>query len=354
MLAPWRLLLYRLVSLYIVLALFPLAADVVTLKNGDRITGKIVKKDGGKLTVKGELTGDVTVPWDAVTAVSSDQPLTVVLPGDRIIKGPISPTPEGIEVAAGPERVTAPLAEVASIRNEAEQRTYERFLDPHVLDLWAGYFDLGFSLARGNARTNTFTNALNASRVTLSDKASIYFNQIYSTATIDGASAAAAEAIRGGWSYNKNAGSRLYASLFNDYEYDRFQNLDLRFVLGGGAGYTAIRSESTRFDLPFGFAYNHERFSTPLRRNSVEVFWGDDFTRKVNSKLSVRQSFRLFHKLSEEGATRMNFDLGAAAGINKWLSWQVTASDRYLSNPVAGRRRNDVLLTTGFRITFAR
>src|SRR5688572_370070 len=220
MLAPWRLLLYRLVSLYIVLALFPLAADVVTLKNGDRITGKIVKKDGGKLTVKGELTGDVTVPWDAVTAVSSDQPLTVVLPGDRIIKGPISPTPEGIEVAAGPERVTAPLAEVASIRNEAEQRTYERFLDPHVLDLWAGYFDLGFSLARGNARTNTFTNALNASRVTLSDKASIYFNQIYSTATIDGASAAAAEAIRGGWSYNKNAGSRLYASLFNDYEYE--------------------------------------------------------------------------------------------------------------------------------------
>ena len=89
-------------------------------------------------------------------------------------------------------------------------------------------------------------------------------------------------------------------------------------------------------------------------RNSGEIFWGDDFTHKVNAKLSLRQSFRLFHNLSEGGATRMNFDLGAAAGINKWLSWQVTGSDRYLSNPVAGRKRNDVLLTTGFRISFAR
>ena len=138
-----------------------------------------MKKDGGKLTVKGDLTGDVTVPWDAVTAVSSDQPLTVVLPGDRTVKGPISSTPQGIEVALGPERASAPLADVGAIRNDAEQRTYERFLDPRLLDLWAGYFDLGYSLARGNARTSMFTTALNASRVTLSDKTSVYFNQIY-------------------------------------------------------------------------------------------------------------------------------------------------------------------------------
>ena len=46
--------------------------------------------------------------------------------------------------------------------------------------------------------------------------------------------------------------------------------------------------------------------------------------------------------------------LGAVTNLNRWLSWQVTASDRFLSNPVAGRRRNDVLFTTGLRLKFAR
>jgi hypothetical protein len=40
--------------------------------------------------------------------------------------------------------------------------------------------------------------------------------------------------------------------------------------------------------------------------------------------------------------------------IKRWLAWQVTASDRYLSNPLLGRQRNDLLLSTGFRLSFAK
>jgi len=40
--------------------------------------------------------------------------------------------------------------------------------------------------------------------------------------------------------------------------------------------------------------------------------------------------------------------------LKRWLSWQLTASDRFISDPVGGRKKNDVLLTTGFRVSFAR
>jgi len=40
--------------------------------------------------------------------------------------------------------------------------------------------------------------------------------------------------------------------------------------------------------------------------------------------------------------------------LKRWLSWQVTASDRLISDPVPGRKKNDILLTTGFRVSFAR
>ena len=50
----------------------------------------------------------------------------------------------------------------------------------------------------------------------------------------------------------------------------------------------------------------------------------------------------------------MNFDIGAAAQLTKWLTWSVSVSDRYLSNPVAGRKNNDLLYTTGLGFTLAR
>ena len=50
----------------------------------------------------------------------------------------------------------------------------------------------------------------------------------------------------------------------------------------------------------------------------------------------------------------MNFDLGAVTALKKWLGWHVTASDRFLSNPLFGRQRNDLLISTGLRISFAK
>jgi hypothetical protein len=68
----------------------------------------------------------------------------------------------------------------------------------------------------------------------------------------------------------------------------------------------------------------------------------------------VTQSFRYFANLSFLGESRVNFDLSEVTVLKKWLAWHVTASDRYLSNPEFGRQRNDVLIATGLRLSFAR
>jgi putative salt-induced outer membrane protein len=331
-----------------------LLADQLTLKNGDRITGKILKKDGDKVTIKSDLMGEVTIPWDAVTAITSDDPLTVVLPDGKSVSGKLS-SAEGTMAVATPAAVeNAPLPKVSAIRNADEQKAYERMLHPKLLELWAGYFDLGLAAARGNAKTTTFTTAFNAVRATRTDKITLYYNQIYATATIDQKGSATAEAVRGGFAYNRNMNPRLFINTFNDYEYDRFQNLNLRFVAGGGLGFAAIKKENSRLDVLAGADYNHESFDTPLTRSSAEVFWGDDYTHKLSAKTSLRQSFRMFNNLSESGVYRMNFDLAANTSFRKWLAWQITASDRFLSNPVIGKQRNDILLSTGFRLSFAR
>jgi hypothetical protein len=36
------------------------------------------------------------------------------------------------------------------------------------------------------------------------------------------------------------------------------------------------------------------------------------------------------------------------------LAWHATFSDQFLSDPLFGRQRNDLILSTGFRVSFAR
>src|SRR2546426_9781120 len=325
-------------------------ADQVTLKNGDRVTGKIVKKDGAALTFKSDAFGDVSIPWEKVAQVISQEPLTVVLPGGKTVLGKVGTTENKLEVTTQAATESVAITEVSAIRNADEQKVYERLQHPGLLNLWAGYADLGVSLARGNADTSSITTAMNATRATRADKVAVYFNQIYSTGkAIDGSSVKTAQATRGGWSYNRNLTPRLFVNLFNDYEYDLFQNLDLRFVIGGGLGYSLIKNEQTQLDLLGGPAYNREKFSTPLTRNSAEAFWGDNLVHKFSKITALTQSFKMFNNLSELGEYRINFDLGAVTTLKKWLSWQLTVSDRYLTNPIPGRKHNDVLFTTGIR-----
>ena len=104
-------------SALLLLLVFPaLAADQVVLTNGDTITGAIVKKDGGKLTIKSEFLGEVTMPWSAVKSIRSNAELSVVLPSGETVKGKIASAGDQLQVAVGGQTKTAPLAGVAALQ----------------------------------------------------------------------------------------------------------------------------------------------------------------------------------------------------------------------------------------------
>jgi putative salt-induced outer membrane protein len=57
-----------------------------------------------------------------------------------------------------------------------------------------------------------------------------------------------------------------------------------------------------------------------------------------------------FPNLSEGGDYRINFDTSLVADVTRRIGWQLTLSDRYLSNPPGGFKQNDLLLTTGLKV----
>jgi len=329
------------------------------LKNGDKITGSVIKKDAKSLTFKSDAFGAVTVAWDKVQSLSAEKPVYVVLPGDRTILGTIQSKDDRLEITSKGVRQDTSLADLMAIRDSEEQAAYERLLDPSWTELWAGSATLAWAGAAGNAKSATFASAFTAARVTNTDKTTIQFNAIRASATVNGVSASTARAVRGGWGYNRNLAARVIWNVFNDYDYDPFQNLDLRFVLGGGFGFIAVKTERARLDLLGGTAYDRESFGAtgPLpafTRNSVEAYFGDEFTFKLSPVTSLYQNARFFENLSTPGEYRLNGDFGANTRLTRWLTWNATVSNRLLSNPAPGRKRNDILYTTGIGVTFAR
>lgn len=338
---------------------FPAHGDRITLKNGDRLTGPIVKSDGKSLTIKSDLAGPVTVPWDAVETISSTAPLNLTLKDGQVLLGPVTTADGKLEVAtqtAG--TVTTPKGDVQGIRSKEEQAAYEAELDrlrnPRLLDLWSGFVDTGLSAARGNAKTTAFNLTMNAARTTKRDKISAYFTSLYATNATNGPPMTTANAERGGVGYSLNISDRAYGFGSVDLEFDEFQKLDLRFAPGGGLGYHAVKSERTTLDLFGGGALNKEFFSTGLKRTSGEILAGQEVTYKLSTVTSLHEKLVFYPNLTETGQYRINFDASAVTALKKWLAWQLSISNRYLSNPVFGAKTDDLLLTTGLRVTFAR
>jgi putative salt-induced outer membrane protein YdiY len=329
------------------------AADQVVLKNGDTITGTVIKKDGDKLTLKSEFLGEVTMPWSAVKSLKSDQELNVVLPGGETVKGKLTTTGDNLSVAAPSGEKTAALTAVGAVRNDAEQHNWERVQHPGILDLWTGSYNFGLALARGNARAATLTNAIIATRTTTKDKIILHFNEIYATALVNNVNSATASSLSGGWEYNRNLNPRLFVATTNEYDHDRFQSLDLRAVFGGGLGWNAIKTPKASLSFQAGGDYNRETYMAGIDRNTAEVNFGDDLAYKFSGATSLTQSFRMFPNLSDTGQYRMNFNLSAVTSIRKWLGWHVSFTDTFQSDPVLGRLRNDVILSTGFQLAFA-
>ena len=334
-------------------------ADQIILKNGDRITGSIVRKDGGSLTVKSELFGVITMAWDKVDSVKADTPLNISTKDGKTVQGTLALADGTVDMAAINPSTTgskssAPAADITSIRNADEQKAFERLDHPGWAQLWAGSGTVGWAGSKGNAETLTFTTGVNAQRVTRTDKTSLYFNTIKASALAGGKNSNTAQAVRGGLAYGHDLGGRTFLNAFNDYEYDKFQNLDLRFVLGGGVGFHAIKNDHNLLDLLGGADFNRSTYSTPATTKSAEAYFGDDYSRKLGKAASFNHTARMFNNLTNTGSYRVNFDAGTAVKLTKWLNWSVAVSYRYLSKPAIGRKANDILYTTGLGFTFAR
>ncbi|MDQ1386955.1 MAG: hypothetical protein QOF56_409 [Acidobacteriaceae bacterium] len=340
-------------------------ADQITLKNGDRLSGKIVKSDGKTLVLHTEFAGDVIVDFKAITQISADEQLRVSTSDKTTLVGPVTSGEGKIEVATKNNgTVDVPLGNVVLIRDET---AYEKSLHPGLLHGWNGGVNVGFSLARGNSETSNLALAINAVHPTLNDKTTIYLSAIETKNDLASPSTVA-NLVTGGLRYDHDLNPRLFGFVGADFMSNALQNLDLRGVYGGGLGFHAIKSDNTLLDLLAGLNYTHETYSngaeiTPVTvpptftsygvtHRFIALTLGEELMHQAGKTTVIIQKLYFYPDLSNTGEYRATFDLGTVTKISKWLGWQNQFIYIYVSNPQLGAKKNDLILTTGLNFSF--
>jgi YD repeat-containing protein len=350
-----------------------LFADQVSLKNGDRLTGTIVKSDAKTLVLKTEAAGDVTIQWSAIDAITSTQPLHVGLAGGQMVVGPVTTKDGQIQVTTQTAGVvTASKDSVQVIRSDSDQAAYdaaiERLQHPHLGDFWSGTLDTGLSLTRGNSATLSYNLAGKAVRQTDRDKIKVYTSAVYGKNDTTSPSEVIAHQITGGVRADINFQPRWFGFAATDFNFNALQNLDLQNVIDGGIGGHVIKTKNTQFDVFGGAGYNQEFFGsytlpnpTPppatvinpaVTQRNAEANVGEEFDAKLGSRSTFSETFNYFPNLSGPSGYRYTFNTVLSTAISKWLGWQISLNDNFISNPPTGIKGNDLLLATGLRLTF--
>jgi putative salt-induced outer membrane protein len=342
-------------------------ADQITLKNGDHLSGTIVKSDGKILVLHTEFAGDVTVQFAAIAQITTDKALHVALKNGQTIVGPITTSDGNLEVATkSGAPVEAPKESVVAIRNDADQLAYDKALHPSLLEGWNGGANVGFSLTRGNSQTENLSLAFTAARATKNDKLSLYTNAVYGTNQLATPSTTA-NTEAGGIRYDRNINPRMFGFVGADFTSNALQDLNLRSVGSVGMGYHAIKSDRTTLDFLAGGNFTDENYTQTITNTTVTpptvttsklvhnfgaLTLGEELTHKLGKSTVVVEKLYLYPNLTQTGEYRGTFDLGLVTKISKWLGWQNQFSDVYVSNPPEGTKQNDVVLTTGLNVTF--
>ena len=343
-----------------------LFADQVTLKNGDRLTGTVVKSDGKTLVLHTDAADDVTLKMDAIQDIKTDAELHVTLKDGKTAVGPVTTTDGKLAIATKSEgTVEASTSDVTLIRNDAEQAAYDKSLHPGLMHGWQGGTNVGFSVARGNSQTENLALAFNAVHPTEHDKITLYESSIYTRNDL-ASPTIVANLTTAGIRYDHDLMPRLFVFGAGDFMSNALQYLDLRQVYTGGFGFHAIKNDNTILDFLGGVNYTHETYSNGaaiagtgafvsygLTNRLVALTLGEELNKKFGKSTVLTQNVDFYPDLQKyRGEYRFTFGLGTVTKINKWFGWQNQFGDIYVSNPPVGSKKNDVLLTTGLNISF--
>ncbi|MDX9787392.1 MAG: DUF481 domain-containing protein [Desulfobacterales bacterium] len=264
--------------IFVLLICGTVSADEVWLKNGDRLTGKVLSLEAGIIVISTAYAGDVSINWAEVLNLKTEEPIRVVLSDETNVQGRVQPG-EGGKISVTADKLDAPvsmdLANVTVINPKPLLRTTLRS-------------NLGASITSGNTDREDFYADVEFVSRTTQNRYTI--GGLYRRAESENVKTE--DKTMGYMQYDHFFWEKWYAYANTSAEQDDFKDLDLRYNLGAGLGYQFIESERTNLSLEGGVSYVNENYNIGEDDSFTAGRWGLRFDHFL---LADSLQFFLYH-----------------------------------------------------------
>lgn len=311
-------------------------ADQIKLKNGDVLTGDIVKKETNTVLFKTSYAGVLTVQWSEVESITSDEPVHIVLSDGSNWRGELVETEPG-------------KAEL-ELENSNQQKNFDllktRYINPSP-DLtgegykWTGNLNAGGTLTHGNSETRglnfdgeTIFRAMK-DRYTLSG----YFHRLED----HGHNTQFNSRING--KYDRFLEPQWYVYATTTFENDRFRDLRLRSAAGVGSGYQIFETPNLNLSVEGGVDYIKDNFYHAEGSNYPGLRWALKY-----DQMLFGSSTKLFHEhellVDVQKSNHLLFSSKTGLRFPPIFNFNATTQFNFNwdNTPAPGRKESDSML----------
>jgi hypothetical protein len=314
------------------------SADELMMKNGDRLQGAVVSMSLGKLVFKTSYAGEITIKWEEVEKLTTDQPLEAYLQDEETLIGKIKAQEDGtliLDPADGSPPVPVQLAQVKSLEQPKPPAGWE----------FTGNVSAGASKETGNTNTEKYHLIGNLKVSKLPHVIKLYgeFHKEWSSDKLSKDNAL------GSATYERFIDKKWFVFGNAMAQTDKFKDLDLMTNVAVGPGYQFWRSEMKNLSVKLGPAYAYEKYSKPMgflnnknQRDYFAGFWALDFDMWFFDKF-----FQIYHhddivysfQDSENWVARTRTGIRIPMVLKLFASFQFNYD--YTNQPADGKKNYD-------------
>ena len=253
-------------------------ADEVRLKNGDKLTGQIVRMQENKLILKTTYAGEITIIWKELASLQTDGLVKVVLEDDTRFEGTAEAIEDGkmtLEIAKLETPASFRMADVKAI-NPVPEKSVKI----------AGRANVNIVNQRGNTSSDNYY--FNGEFMARTKKNRYEIGGEFNREESDGITISRNWLAHGDYRHFLN--EKRYVFINTLFEHDEFKDLKLRSTLGAGAGYQIFETPLLNLSISAGLAGVGENFYVAEDNDYAAGHWSVNYDQYFFKKI-----VQLFH-----------------------------------------------------------
>ncbi len=296
-------------------------ADEIYLKNGDKVSGRIVKKTQENISIETDAMGIVSINTASIEKIKAVQ-------------------------AIHPEAITTKTPKALASETPAELPAENKQI------VWVKEAALGYNRVTGNSRESQLSGSflINRNNIRVNEwtlKGNLYYSS--TKRKMD----AQKWYSSGRYGYSFTSTKRWYNFYKIEADHDRFADIDYRLVPSAGVGYWFFDTPDFKLMTEAGIGFEHTAYRSNIKDGSEWVLIPRAFLEKrLFDNTTISQDIFYYPTLENFRNYRLRSSTTLNVAMNKRFSIRVSLIDEYNSLPPEDVKENDLRLITALACSF--